>query len=144
MMTDSTLSRATSGRAPARSAKTKLTEVVLVCTKCAKRQGLRPRAIRTLLKKAGKEARREGRPEGAGKLRIVETGCLGPCPKRAVAVATGASLAAGRVILLDPDAAPDTLLSAVRRPVSQRPANPEFGPNTALAALPIDESPPAP
>ncbi|AYO85230.1 hypothetical protein WYO_5761 [Methylobacterium sp. GXF4] len=130
---------------PARtqSAKTKIAEVVVVCTKCAKRQGLRPREIRALLKGAAKQAVKDGLLTGRTKLCIVESGCLGPCPKRAVAVATGASLAEGRVVLLDPDAAPQEALAAVLRPVLPRRRAPEFGPNTSLAAVPPAESPPA-
>ena len=123
-------------------AKTKLTEIVVVCSKCAKRQGLRPSAVRALLKKAGKQAARDA--SGCRrKLRIVESGCLGPCPKRAIAVATGASVAAGRVVLLDPAAGPAEALAAVLHPTLPRRHAPEFGPNTALAAVPPDESPPA-
>ncbi|MCJ2069960.1 hypothetical protein MKK75_14340 [Methylobacterium sp. J-030] len=134
--------RRPSGRSASRSAKTKLTEVVVVCSKCAKRQGLRPRAVRALLKKAGKQASRDA----AGprrKLCIVESGCLGPCPKHAIAVATGASLAGGRIILLDPEAGPADALSAVLDPVLPRRQSPEFGPNTALAPVSPNESPPA-
>ncbi|KAA0125245.1 hypothetical protein CIW48_02570 [Methylobacterium sp. P1-11] len=130
------------GRAAGRSAKTKLSEIVVVCAKCAKRQGLRGRDLCALLKKAGKKAARDGAPGHRGKLCIVEAGCLGPCPKRAVAVATGASLAAGRVILLDPAAGPAEALAAVLDPVLPRRVVPEFGPNTALAAVRPDESPP--
>ena len=100
---------------------------------------MRPAAVRALLKKAGKRATRDA-VGGRSKLRIVESGCLGPCPKRAVAVATGASLAAGRVILLDPEAGPTEALAAVLHPVLPRRHAPEFGPNTALAAVPPDES----
>ena len=129
-------------RPAGRSAKTKLTEIVVVCSKCAKRQGLRASAVRALLKKAGKQAAKEA-SVNRGKLRIVESGCLGPCPKRAIAVATGASLAAGRVILLDPEAGPTEALAAILQPVPPRRPSPEFGPNTALAAVSPDESPPA-
>ncbi|SFL17963.1 hypothetical protein [Methylobacterium pseudosasicola] len=125
-----------------RSAKTKLAEVVVVCAKCAKRQGLRPRAVRAMLKGAAKQAAKDGLLTGRTKLCIVESGCLGPCPKRAVAVATGASLAEGRVVLLDPEAAPQDALAAVLRPVLPRRRAPEFGPNTPLAAVPPTESPP--
>ncbi|MGT2486816.1 hypothetical protein ACU4GA_14300 [Methylobacterium oryzae CBMB20] len=59
-----------------------------------------------------------------------------------MAVATGASLAAGRVVLLDPAAEPAEALAAVLNPVLPRRAVPEFGPNTALAAIRPDESPP--
>ena len=123
-------------------AKTKLTEVVAVCGKCAKRQGLRPRAVRALLKRAGKQAAKDGRTGSRTKLCIVESGCLGPCPKRAVAVATGASLAAGRVVLLDPGASPEEALAAVLQPGRLGRPAPEFGPNTALAAVLTDESSP--
>lgn len=125
-----------------RTAKTKLSEIVVVCSKCAKRQGLRGRDLRALLKKAGKRAARDGGGGRRRKLCIVESGCLGPCPKRAVAVATGASLAEGRVVLLDPAAGPAEALAAVLNPVLPRRRVPEFGPNTALAAIPPDESPP--
>jgi len=109
-------------------AKTKLTEVVVVCAKCAKRQGLRPRAVRALLKGAAKQAAKDGLLADRTKLCIVESGCLGPCPKRAVAVATGASLAAGRVVLLDPDSKPEEALAAVLRPVLPQPRPPNSAP----------------
>ena len=132
------------GRAVGRSAKTKLTEIVVVCSKCAKRQGLSARAVRALLKKAGKRAARDAPSGPRRKLCIVETGCLGPCPKRAVAVATGASLAVGRVLLLDPEAGPREALAAVLTPTlppaHPRRSAPEFGPITALAAVQPDES----
>ena len=93
--------------AEARTAKAGFAEVVLVCGKCAKRQGVDRKRLGRVLKRAA------GRPEGeavsrakAGhkprKVKIVETGCLGPCPKRMLTVATAASLARGRVVLLDP------------------------------------------
>ncbi|WP_236960169.1 (2Fe-2S) ferredoxin domain-containing protein [Methylobacterium durans] len=101
-----------------RTAKTKLSEIVLVCAKCAKRQSVGKRAVRRLLK-SGLKGTHPKR-----KVRIVETGCLGPCPKRALAVATGASLARGRVVLLDPAATPESAIMAIL---------PEFGPKAALA-----------
>lgn len=115
-------------RSASRSAKTKFTEVVVVCSKCAKRQGLHPRAVRALLKKAGKKAAKvhpaKDAAGGRRKLCIVESGCLGPCPKHAIAVATGASLAAGRVVLLDPEAGPAEALAAVLDPMPpRRPPN---------------------
>ena len=90
-----------------RAAKSKIDAVVLVCAKCQKRQGMPKRTVRDLLKRGLKR----GHPKR--KLRIVETGCLGPCPKRALAVATGASLAARRILLLDPAATPDEAVAAV-------------------------------
>ena len=71
----------------ARTAKVGFAEFVLVCAKCAKRQALPKHAVRGMLKQAYK------RRSASAKLRVVETGCLGPCPKRALAVATAASLA---------------------------------------------------
>ncbi|MCJ2104301.1 hypothetical protein MKK70_02650 [Methylobacterium sp. E-041] len=105
---------------PVRTAKAKFSEVVAVCTKCAKRQGLPKRAIRDRVKAGLKQAR-----PGA-KLRIVETGCLGPCPKRLVAVATGASVAGGRILLIDP-AAPAAEIAAQLLPC-RRPAAPSHDP----------------
>ncbi|MBE7200873.1 MAG: hypothetical protein INR70_24145 [Parafilimonas terrae] len=115
-----------------------------VCAKCAKRQGLRGKTVCARLRKAGKKAAQDQPSGRRRKLCIVESGCLGPCPKRAVAVATGASLAAGRVLLIDPDAIhPDTLDAVLHPALPRRPA-PEFGPNTALAARTPDESPSVP
>ncbi len=114
------------------TAKTKIGGLAVVCAKCAKRQGLRPKEVRNLLRDAYRDL---GPGPTAGKrrkLRILESGCLGPCPKRSVAVATGASLAAGRVLLLDPGAGVAGARAALL---------PEFGPNAGLAA-PLDPAGP--
>jgi predicted metal-binding protein len=71
-------------------------EPVLVCKKCLKRvpDG---RDIRRALKSAAKnlEVAQPGwRP------RLVLTGCFGICPKRAVVVASGATLHRGEFVLL--------------------------------------------
>ncbi|WP_375464307.1 hypothetical protein [uncultured Methylobacterium sp.] len=95
-------------RRAVRTAKAKICDVVVACRKCAKRQGLPKRALRDRLKAALK------RSHPGGRLRIVETGCLGPCPKHLLAVATGASLARGRILLIDPAAAPAEMLAALR------------------------------
>lgn len=101
-----------------RTAKAKFCEIVVVCAKCAKRQGLGKRVLRDRLKAEMK------RTDPRRKLRIVETGCLGPCPKRALAVATGAGVAQGRILLVDPAAAPaDTLRALLPEAI-----HPEFGP----------------
>ena len=96
---------------PVRTAKAKVCEVVLVCTKCGKRcakgRGLPKGALRDRLKAEIKQSRPKP------KLRIVETGCLGPCPKRLIAVATGASVAKGRVLLIDPEAPAAEILAAL-------------------------------
>lgn len=110
----------------ARTAKSKFGGLAVVCAKCAKRQGVPAKAIRKLLKEA--HADLIPAPEAKGKRRklcVIESGCLGPCPKRAVAVATAASLAGGRVLLLDPDAG----LAGARAALL-----PEFGPIAPLAA----------
>lgn len=120
---------ATAADSRCRTAKAKPAEVVLVCRKCAKRAGISRKAALRLAKAAAKAAAKEAgaiRSSGvssasARAVRVVETGCLGPCPKRLIAVATGASLAAGRVALLDPRADPPAAL-------------PDFGPNGALPA----------
>lgn len=95
----------------------------MVCTKCAKRQGLGRRGLRNLLK--GELKRR--RPER--KVRIVETGCLGPCPKRAIAVATVESLARRRILLIDPTLEPGSMVDEIL---------PDFGPKAALGLAPSD------
>ncbi|MCJ2080993.1 (2Fe-2S) ferredoxin domain-containing protein [Methylobacterium sp. J-090] len=105
-----------------RYARAKFGDVVLVCTKCAKRQGLPKGAMRATLKRALKE--RAGPSKGQVlKPRLVEVGCLGPCPKRAVAVATTASLARGRIALIDPTGDRQAILDALL---------PDFGPKAAL------------
>ncbi|MCJ2011394.1 hypothetical protein [Methylobacterium sp. J-076] len=120
---------APSGPKPVRMAKSKFGGLAVVCAKCAKRQGLPAKAVRKLLK----DAYADLLPTGGGgkgkgrKLCVIETGCLGPCPKRAVAVATGASLAAGRVLLLDPAAGREGARAALL---------PEFGPIAGLAGSP--------
>ena len=86
--------RAVPGRSP-RTARAKFSGLVLVCAKCAKRQGFRK----------GEAAKRLKRALGArieGKARIVETRCLGPCPKRLLTLATPDSLSRGRLLLIDP------------------------------------------
>ncbi|MFY9289488.1 MAG: hypothetical protein WAP03_02115 [Methylorubrum rhodinum] len=85
----------------ARTAKAGFAEVVLVCGKCAKRQGVDRKRLGRALKRAAARPEGEARAKGR-KVKIIETGCLGPCPKRLLAVATPASLARGRVVLLAP------------------------------------------
>lgn len=83
----------------ARTAKAGFSDVVLVCRKCAKRQEVDRKRLGRALKRAYRETARE---RGAGKVRVVETGCLGPCPKRMLTLATAQSLARRRVLLIDP------------------------------------------
>ncbi|WP_342151113.1 hypothetical protein [Methylorubrum sp. SB2] len=84
-----------------RTAKAGFAEVVLVCGKCAKRQGVDRKRLGRALKRAAARPEGEARQK-ARKVKVVETGCLGPCPKRLLTVATPASLARGRVVLLAP------------------------------------------
>ncbi len=89
------------GKAAVRIARAPFRQALLVCGKCARkldggfgRDGAQP--LRKALKRAWKAGGR------SGKLRVVETRCLGLCPKRLQVVATGASLAAGRLWLVEP------------------------------------------
>ncbi|MCJ2037236.1 (2Fe-2S) ferredoxin domain-containing protein [Methylobacterium sp. J-068] len=101
------------GATRVRLARSKFSELVLVCAKCAKRQGLKKGALRGRLKRELK-----GRAL-AGKPRVVEVGCLGPCPKHALAVATTESLAKQRIHLIDPESTPAQTVDALF---------PDFGP----------------
>ncbi len=86
-----------------RTAKAPFSDLVVVCAKCAKRQGIGKREVGRGLKRAFKRA------APARKVKVVVTGCLGPCPKHLIAAATPASLAARRLLLLDPDLNLETL-----------------------------------
>lgn len=101
------------------------TDLVLVCSKCAKRQGLKKGAVRGLLKRALK------RTPDARRTRVVEVGCLGPCPKRALAVATSAGLAARRIHLLDPAASPEAAVATLF---------PDPGPEATVQSGPVETS----
>ncbi|KAB7783158.1 hypothetical protein [Methylorubrum populi] len=89
-----------------RTAKAGFSDLVLVCRKCAKRQGVDRKQIGRAIKRAFKQMPREkgaGKDTGKGfKVRVLETGCLGPCPKRMLTLATPDSLARRRVLLVDP------------------------------------------
>ncbi|MFD1302859.1 (2Fe-2S) ferredoxin domain-containing protein [Methylobacterium marchantiae] len=96
-----------------RTAKSGYSDIVMVCSKCTKRVGLKKDEIRGRLK-------REVKRRGLGRVtRVVSTGCLGPCPKRFVAVATSFSLSRNRIVLIDPDGDAaqtlDTVYPAARR-----------------------------
>lgn len=82
-----------------RTAKAGFTDLVLVCRKCAKRQGVDRKQLGRAVKRAFRQGARDA---AAGKVRVLETGCLGPCPKRMLTLATPESLARRRVILVDP------------------------------------------
>lgn len=87
-----------------RNARAPFRGVVLVCGKCARKldgEGFGRRG-REPLRKAFKRALKGG-PWGR-KVRVVETACLGLCPRRRQVVATPATLAAGRLLVLEPGA----------------------------------------
>lgn len=84
-----------------RTAKAGFSDLVLVCRKCAKRQGVDRKQLGRAVKRAFRQGARAA-GKGAGKVRVLETGCLGPCPKRMLTLATPESLARRRVILVDP------------------------------------------
>jgi len=94
-------------RGPAKAASAPFAEIVMVCAKCAKRQGVGAKAVRGGLKRALKAD-----PRGR-KVRVVETGCLGLCPKRSLTLATAGSLGEGRLLVLDPDLAPAAMLDVL-------------------------------
>ena len=126
----------------ARTAKAGFSDLVLVCRKCAKRQGVARKQIGRAVKQALKQgARGDGSGKRAGKVRLgkvrlgkvrlLETGCLGPCPKRMLTLATPDSLARRRVILVDPSledlAAGALVLAPLSAPVEARPEVPADG-----------------
>ena len=70
-------------------------DVVFVCRKCARKSGR---------KKFAKELKADLKRGGHGKtVRVVETDCLDPCPKRRLTIASRADLAVGRVTVVPPD-----------------------------------------
>jgi hypothetical protein len=99
--------RATLAKAPA-------AQTILVCAKCAKKLPGRPGAkgVRAVFKDALK---RLGPTKGWGKVQIVQAGCFDLCPKRRQVLASGRTLANGRLVVVDatlePEAALDLLLS---------------------------------
>ncbi|CAN5493716.1 hypothetical protein BH11PSE4_BH11PSE4_43260 [soil metagenome] len=69
---------------------------VFVCKKCLGRVA-DGKALRKALKS---ELMKRGSANGGKPPRVVLTGCLGICPKRAVVVASAGTMARGEVILL--------------------------------------------
>ncbi len=104
-----------SAKIPVKAATAPFAEIVMVCAKCAKRQGIGAKAVRGGLKRALKADRR-GR-----KVRVVETGCLGLCPKRSLTLATTGSLGAGRLVVIDPSLEPAAMLDALLPARTDRP-----------------------
>ncbi|MRI54136.1 hypothetical protein D8770_09245 [Methylobacterium sp. DB1607] len=122
------------GMVKVRTAKAGFSDLVLVCRKCAKRQGVDRKRIGRAVKRALKQAARDtGSAKPASKVRLLETGCLGPCPKRMLMLATPDSLARRRVILVDP--ALDTLAAEA---LVLAPLSPQAASTAPAAASPDD------
>ncbi len=79
-----------------RQAKAPFSETVLVCGKCAKKfpDHRGAKGVRSALKSALKSKR-------WGKVRLVETKCLDLCPKRRLVLASGATLANHKLVVVD-------------------------------------------
>lgn len=76
---------------------------VLVCRKCLKRCDDGPairRALKAELKARGADAARDGEMRKLKPPKLVLTGCLGVCPKRAATLASGATLSRGEFVLV--------------------------------------------
>ena len=71
-------------------------ELVFVCRKCLKRVSDGPSLKRALKS----ELKQLSVAQGIKRPRVVVTGCMDICPKRAVVAASGATLARGEYLLL--------------------------------------------
>lgn len=80
-------------------------DLVVVCRKCRKRSGRK--ALRSELKAALK-ARAVGR-----RSKVVEAGCLGLCPKRAVALAAFGGDGLGAILILRNGAPAEAVIEAM-------------------------------
>ena len=94
---------------------------LFVCGKCLKRvpDG---KAFRRALKEAARDRvealAAQGRAaqgrSGSRKVRVVRTSCLGLCPKRAVVLASAATLGSGEMLIVaDADAVPDAMMRLI-------------------------------
>ena len=82
---------------PVQLARSPWTDLVLVCSKCARKAGAK--SFRKDLKGALKKA-------GSGKrIRLADTSCLDLCPKKRIVLALGSDLARRRLVVSAPDAA---------------------------------------
>jgi hypothetical protein len=66
--------------------------------------------VRAVLKDALK---RLGPAKGWGKVRIIQAGCFDLCPKRRQVLASGRTLANGRLVVVDGDLEVDAALEAL-------------------------------
>jgi predicted metal-binding protein len=93
-------------------AKAPASQTIFVCAKCAKKLPgrLGPKGVRAVLKDALK---RLGPTRSWGKVRIVQAGCFDLCPKRRQVLASGRTLANGRLVVVDADLDTDAALQAL-------------------------------
>jgi predicted metal-binding protein len=99
---------------PIQALPTSWQDVILVCRKCSKKLkgGFGPDRQDTLRRALASELRRSGR---RGAVRIIETKCLGECPKGAVTVI--AACAPPTILVVPAGADPALLLAtAAQRP----------------------------
>ena len=108
------------GDTSARSARAPFRATVLVCGKCARKLkgGFGPDGGKPLRKALKRELK-----SGAWgrKVRVVETSCLDLCPKRRQVAASPASLAEGRLLVVEPGAEPARVLAALLAPAGVAP-----------------------
>jgi hypothetical protein len=95
-----------------RLAKAPAAQTIFICAKCAKTLPGRPgpKGVRAVLKDALK---RLGPSKGWGKVRIIQAGCFDLCPKRRQVLASGRTLANGKLVVVDANLEPDAALEAL-------------------------------
>jgi predicted metal-binding protein len=93
-------------------AKAPAAQTIFICTKCAKKLPGKPgaKAVRAALKAALK---RRSAAKGWGRVRIVQTGCFDLCPKRRQVLASGRTLAQGKLVVVDADMDAEGALEAL-------------------------------
>ena len=101
-----------------REAKAPFAQVVFTCSKCARKLdggfGKRRRKdLRSELKRAFKQGDWKAT---VGKVRLVDVGCLGLCPKRRQVVATPELLQRGRLLVVEPGAEAQAVLTTLIGP----------------------------
>jgi len=93
-------------------AKAPAAQTIFICAKCAKKLPGRPgpKGVRAALKEALK---RLGPTKGWGKVRIIQAGCFDLCPKRRQVLASGRTLAQGKLVVVSADLEADAVLEAL-------------------------------
>jgi len=93
-------------------AKAPAAQTIFICAKCAKKLPGRPgpKGVRAVLKEALK---RLSPTKGWGKVRIIQAGCFELCPKRRQVLASGRTLAQGKLVVVDADLEADAALEAL-------------------------------